>query len=235
MGEVGSLPIVIRCPCDVCKAGERLAHQVGHLPFLCRIVCAMDETECLVEGALCVESHLGCIGASIVKQNDMVAFVVGMLFVGGQRFLHQAQSLVGVALRQCFGQPLIRDIIGVPILSRFRQLYGFSQQGFSLAGAVVGQSSHGFLQTTFCCLRISSPLLAPAASRQQNANDEYVPCSCLHCFQFLIVSRLQRYNVIFNVVSFAYGKYVNVAKMETANNQRIMKNCARHPMENFCQ
>jgi hypothetical protein len=44
---------------------------------------------------------------------------------------------------------------------------------------------------------------------------------------------LQSYDIILKVVSLAYGKDVNKIKTEVATNQRIMKNQALNPMENF--
>ena len=80
----------------------------------------------------------------------MITLVVGMLFIDSQRLLHQPQSFLGVALRQGFGQPLMRDIIDVPILRRFRQLDGLPQQRLTLTDAIAGKGCLSLLQATGC-------------------------------------------------------------------------------------
>ena len=46
---------------------------------------------------------------------------------------------------------------------------------------------------------------------------------------------LQSYDIFSNVVSVAYGKYTNEAKIETTKNQLVTQNSALCPMENRCR
>ena len=48
MSIVEGLTIILLCPSNVGKAGQRLAHQVRHLFFLCYVVCFVDVVECFV-------------------------------------------------------------------------------------------------------------------------------------------------------------------------------------------
>ena len=50
---------------------------------------------------------------------------------------------------------------------------------------------------------------------------------------FLMISRLQSYDIISKVVSVAYGKDTNGIKLETATNQRITERRTLQPMENI--
>ena len=141
-----------------------------------------------------------------------------MLLIDGQSFLHQSQCFLGIALRQCFRQALIRDIIGVPILGGLSQLDGLSQQSLALTDAVVGKSSLSLLQTTCCRLSLYSLLLLTASSHQ-NAYHEYVQRPCKHCYRFFVSSRLQSYDIFSKVVSVTYGKDEKERKQETSANQ----------------
>ena len=51
---------------------------------------------------------------------------------------------------------------------------------------------------------------------------------------YMIVSRLQSYDIISKVVSVAYGKCASKMEKEIAANQWIMICCIPPPMESFC-
>ena len=115
MGIVDGLSIIILCPGNVGEAGERETHQVSHLFLLGYVVGFIDVVECFVESTLIDKCHLCGIRSSIVEQEDVVTFIVRMLLIDAQGFLHQLQSLLRVALRQRLSQSLVGNIIGMPI------------------------------------------------------------------------------------------------------------------------